>query len=69
MLWNVRIPLRKKAILLGIFSLIIVVVVISIIRVRVILGKDKDKNPDITWMYFWSNLEMATCKNFSIITM
>lgn len=64
MLWNVRIPRRKKTILLEVFSLIIVVVVISIVRVRAVLGKDKDIIPDITWMHFWINLEMATCKKF-----
>lgn len=58
MLWDVRIQLRKKLALIAIFSVTIVVMVVSIIRVTVV--HSVNENVDISWLYFWSNIEMAT---------
>lgn len=66
MLWNVRIPLKKKLILFSLFSAIIVVVVVSIIRVAVV--SSKNRHVDISWLYLWSNVEMSTCK-FPCVTL
>lgn len=63
MLWHVRIPLRQKLILIGIFSVTVVVIIIAIIRVAII-------NPvngyiDISWLYVWSSVEVSTCMHLS----
>ena len=58
MLWNVRIQMRKKLALIAIFSVTIVVMVVSIIRVTVV--HSANENVDISWLYFWSNIEMNT---------
>lgn len=59
MLWNVRIPLRQKLILIGIFSVTIVVIIVAIIRVTII--NDGNGNIDVSWVYLWSNVEVSTC--------
>lgn len=59
MLWHVRIPLRQKLLLIGIFSVTIVVMITAIVRVAIV--NSIDENADISWLYFWSNIEMATC--------
>ena len=60
MLWNVRIPLKQKLGLIGIFSLTVIVMVFAIIRVVVV--NKFSKQADITWLYFWTNLEMSVGK-------
>lgn len=60
LLWNVRIPPRKKAVLLGIFSLTVFVMVAAITRVTMV-----DPNglpPEASWIFFWSNIELTICK-------
>lgn len=59
MLWNVRISLRQKLILIGIFSVSVVVMITAIVRVAIV--NSVDENLDISWLYFWSSIEMATC--------
>lgn len=59
MLWNVRIPLRQKSILIGIFSVTVVVIIVAIIRVAMI--NDGNGNIDLSWLLFWSNVEVSTC--------
>ena len=59
MLWHVRIPLRQKLILIGIFSVTVVVMITAIIRVAIV--NSINENADISWLYLWSNVEMATC--------
>ena len=59
MLWNVRIPFRQKLMLIAIFSVTVVVMVVSVVRVAVV--NSNDKNADISWLYLWSGIEMATC--------
>lgn len=60
MLWHVRIPLQKKLILIGIFSITVVVMIVSIIRVAVVYSYTH--TADISWLYLWSSIEMATSK-------
>lgn len=58
MLWHVRIPLRQKLILIGIFSVTVVVIIIAIIRVTII--KPENGYIDVSWLYLWSNVEVST---------
>lgn len=58
MLWNVRLPLRQKLLLMTIFSLTVIVMIVSIIRVADV--GSSTQQPDISWVYFWSNIEMST---------
>lgn len=58
MLWNVRLPLRQKLLLMTIFSLTVIVMIVSIIRVTIV--GSSTQQPDISWVYFWSNIEMST---------
>jgi hypothetical protein len=60
MLWNVRISLRKKLALIGIFSLTVIVIVFAIVRVAVVTSYTKQS--DVTWLYVWSNIEMSVGK-------
>ena len=62
LLWDLRIQLRKKVALIAIFSVTIVVMAVSIIRVAVV--NSINENLDISWLYFWSNIEMTTSKCF-----
>lgn len=58
MLWHVRIPLRQKLILMGIFSVTVVVIIIAIIRTTII--KLENGYIDISWLYVWSSVEVST---------
>lgn len=58
MLWHVRIPLRQKLILIGIFSVTVVVIIIAIIRTTII--KLENGYIDISWLYVWSSVEVST---------
>ena len=55
-LWKTRISLRKKLILLSIFSATIFIMVTAIIRVAV--GMDYDRQMNIDWLCFWSFVEV-----------
>lgn len=57
-IWRVKIPLRKKSVLIAVFSLTVVVMVVSIVRVAVV--NSPTKNPSISWLYLWSSIEMTT---------
>lgn len=65
MLWNVRISWQKKLALMSIFSLTIIVIVFSIVRVTLVSAKNR--TADISWLYMWSNIEVAVCKFFSFV--
>ncbi|KAF2090211.1 hypothetical protein K490DRAFT_71845 [Saccharata proteae CBS 121410] len=56
MLWKVRISMRRKLALAGIFSLTAITIAFSIIRVAVI--SSLTEQPDMSWLYMWSNIEM-----------
>ncbi|KAL4883815.1 hypothetical protein BJY04DRAFT_216152 [Aspergillus karnatakaensis] len=57
LLWNARITLRRKLILMSILSLAVVIIMVAIIRVAVVASKDG--NSDITWLWMWSFIEGA----------
>ena len=61
MLWHVRVPMGQKLMLIGIFSLTVIVMIVAIIRVAIVNSSHKDA--DVSWLFFWSNIEMATCKS------
>ena len=58
MLWNVKISIRQKLALIGIFSLTTIVVVVAIVRVTIV-STSFDTQIDQTWLYLWENVEMA----------
>lgn len=60
MLWNVKISLRQKILLMGIFSLSAVVMIVAVIRVALVNTTRHAR--DISWLFFWNNMEMTTCK-------
>lgn len=64
MLWNVRISWKKKLALMSIFSLTIIVIIFSIVRVALVSAKGS--TADISWLYTWSNIEVAVCTFFFI---
>jgi hypothetical protein len=57
-LWNTGVPLKKKIILLSIFSATIVIMIVALIRVLVV--NSGDMAPEIAWLYFWSSVEVGT---------
>jgi hypothetical protein len=46
-----------KMILIGLFSMTVLVMCIAIIRVAVVSTKDTPS--DISWLYFWSDIELT----------
>lgn len=58
-LWRVKIPLRRKLILLAIFSLTVIVMVVAIVRVTVVYSAHTKKS-SLEWLFFWSSVEVAT---------
>ena len=65
LLWRVKMPLRQKLALMGIFSLTVIVMIISIVRVAVTRTSDK-VNADQTWLFVWANVEMGVGKGKSL---
>ncbi|KAF2846616.1 hypothetical protein T440DRAFT_432288 [Plenodomus tracheiphilus IPT5] len=64
-LWNTRVPLRRKLVLVGIFSVTVIVMVVSVIRVRVV--NSKTQNSEIAWLIFWSYIENGTAIMISCV--
>lgn len=63
-LHKVQISWRKKAGLLGIFSVAILIMVFSIIRVTLVKGTQIHlQQASIDWLYFWSNIDMGVGKS------
>ncbi|KAI1639200.1 hypothetical protein F4809DRAFT_596992 [Biscogniauxia mediterranea] len=62
-LWRVRINLRRKLILSGIFSLVAFTIAVTIVRGSIFGGVYKAFDPNdvkamnITWIWFWFNIE------------
>ncbi|KAF2687328.1 hypothetical protein K458DRAFT_296574 [Lentithecium fluviatile CBS 122367] len=54
-LWNTRVPLRKKIVLLTIFAATVAIMIVSIIRVTLV--NSNDRPTEIVWLYFWSFVE------------
>jgi hypothetical protein len=63
LLWKVRISLRRKLALTGIFSLTIIVMIFAIVRVAIVTTDNS--NADISWLYMWSSIEMSVCTSLS----
>ncbi|PYH79595.1 hypothetical protein BO82DRAFT_385086 [Aspergillus uvarum CBS 121591] len=57
-LWNSQLPLRQKMVLFAFFLATVVVMAVAIVRVAV--GIDYAQTMDISWVYFWSCIEMGT---------
>ncbi|PYI23593.1 hypothetical protein BO86DRAFT_440362 [Aspergillus japonicus CBS 114.51] len=60
LLWNVRIPVRRKAILMAILSVAVVIIIVAVVRVAVVARRNQ--NSDISWLWMWSFIE-ATVAN------
>ena len=63
MLWKVKINLRQKIALTGIFSLTVVTMMFAIIRVAVVTRQTRT-TPDSTWLYLWSTIEPPVGKSY-----
>lgn len=59
-LWNVRISLKKKLALMGIFSLTVITIVFAVVRIAVM--PNKDSSADITWLCLWAHVETGVGK-------
>lgn len=57
MMWNVRIAWGRKLALMGLFSLTIIAIIVSILRVTLVSSSKHQL--DTTWLYMWSNIDMA----------
>ena len=65
MLWKVRLSIRKKLALGGIFSITVIIMVFAIIRVVVITSHTEQ--PDQSWLYLWSSIEQTVCKSSVVL--
>ncbi|KAH6615964.1 hypothetical protein B0J18DRAFT_293457 [Chaetomium sp. MPI-SDFR-AT-0129] len=62
-LWQVRLSMRKKLILTGIFSLTLFTVAVTIIRGTINVGRvatDGSQTQNIAWAWFWLSIEFIT---------
>lgn len=57
MMWNIRISWGQKLALMGLFSVTIIATVVSILRVALVTSTKHQI--DTTWLYTWSNIDMA----------
>lgn len=64
-LWNTRVPLRRKLVLILIFSATMVVMVVSVIRVTVV--QSEHQSAEIAWLFFWSYVEVGTAIMISCV--
>ena len=55
-LWNVRISMRQKLALGGIFGLTVLIIIAAILRVSFTTNKNR---VDASWLYFWNALELT----------
>jgi hypothetical protein len=61
-LWNVRISLRRKFLLGGLFSLVVITMLVAIVRVTVVSRKGALSNRnqvEVTWLYLWHFIESS----------
>ncbi|CAD6588146.1 MAG: hypothetical protein ASARMPRED_003408 [Alectoria sarmentosa] len=56
-MWNIRISWGQKLALMGLFSLTIIATIVSILRVALV--SSTKHQIDTTWLYTWSNIDMA----------
>lgn len=66
--WKVRINIKKKIILVGIFSLVFFTIAATIVRGSIFggvyktLDERKRMNMNVTWIWFWFFIEYLICK-------
>lgn len=65
MLWKIRISMKRKAALGLVFCVTIVTMVFAIVRVSLL--STKSYRQDMTWLYFWSNIESYAGKLLSLV--
>lgn len=57
-LWNVRVPLRKKVAFIGLFSLTIITIVVAIVRaVNITSTRQGTGQEDTTFLWLWSAIQ------------
>ncbi|KAF2194763.1 hypothetical protein K469DRAFT_547487 [Zopfia rhizophila CBS 207.26] len=54
-LWNTRVPLRKKMVLFCVFGSTIAIMAVAIIRVTIV--HSTKQGVELVWLYFWSMVE------------
>lgn len=59
LLWRVRLSIRKKLALGGIFSITVVIIAFAIIRLIAVTTYSLE--PDESWLHMWSSIEQAVC--------
>jgi len=64
-LWNTRVPIRRKLVLILIFSASVIVMVVSIIRVTVV--QSGHQSVELAWLFFWSYVEVGTAIMISCV--
>lgn len=58
MLWNIKINIRQKLALAGIFSLTVITMIFAIVRIAVITSQSR-ATLDQSWLYLWSAIEAS----------
>jgi hypothetical protein len=61
-LWNVRVSLKRKFQLAGLFSLVIITMVVAIVRVSVVTDSksvSQQNQVEVVWMYLWHFVESS----------
>lgn len=58
MLKGVQMEWRRKAVLNGIFSLVVIAMVFAILRTALV-GASNTTQPDSAWLYTWSAIEAS----------
>ena len=64
MLWGVQMAFRRKAVLIGIFSLPIITTVFAVIRVTIVSIFHKQPEPSC---YLWNTVEQCIGKTLSLL--
>ena len=58
LIWDLRMPLKKKAAFVGLFSLTVFVMITAIVRI-VGAGQTQDRQLDPSYLFLWSAIEMC----------
>lgn len=61
-LWNVRVSLKRKFQLAGLFSLVVITIVVAIVRVSVVTNSksvSQQNQVEVTWLYLWHFIESS----------
>jgi hypothetical protein len=57
MVWDLQLPMRKKLVLVGVFSLTVITMITALIRLLVV--PKGAIGTDLTWSFTWRNVEMS----------